>query len=64
MIEINVLVPYEDRTFIDKKESESFRIISTNKSRKNSKRYYAVETTEEEATFLTLKYGSDNVWKR
>jgi len=64
MISINLLVPYEDKTHIDIKESNTFRIISSAKHRKTLSRLFVIETTEEEATFLTLKYGKENVWKR
>lgn len=64
MIAINLVVPYADRPFIDRKEADDFRIISSAKDRSKTRRVYVVETTEEEATFLTIKYGSENVWKR
>ncbi|HEY6435612.1 MAG TPA: hypothetical protein VIY47_03415, partial [Ignavibacteriaceae bacterium] len=60
----NLLVPYEDRETIDNKECNHFRILSSMKNRSNSDRFYAIETTEEEFTYLTLKYGSNKVWKR
>ena len=64
MISINVLVPYEERIDIDVRQSDTFRIISSAKNRETLSRLFVIETTEEEATFLTLRYGKENVWKR
>jgi hypothetical protein len=66
LIEINLIVPDLMKDQIANKECDTFRIISsyTNHTGNVRNRYYAVETTEEEATFLILKYGSKNVWKR
>lgn len=64
MILINLLVPYDRRDEIDMKEGPDFKIISSNKHRKNLSRFFNIETTEEEYLFLKLKYGNDRVWKR
>jgi hypothetical protein len=66
LIEINLIVPDLMKDQIANKESDTFRIISSFVSRNGNilSRYYAVETTEEEATFLALKFGPKNVWKR
>lgn len=64
MIEINLIVPFEDRVKVDNKASDTFCIITSYKDRTKSKRFYVVRTTKEEMTFLTLRYGRENVWKR
>ena len=64
MIQINLLIPPEFANLVDLTESESFKIIDMAKHMKNNKSFYVVETTEEELVFLTLKLGSNNVWRR
>jgi len=64
VIQLNILVPYEQRHDIDNLASNTFVIIHTAKNRSAGMRYYIVETTEEEYTVLRLKYGSENVWLR
>jgi hypothetical protein len=66
MIQLNVFVPINDLDFLKGKESESFKILNWNRVRDPAGKYtyFLVETTEEEAIFLILKYGSKYVWKR
>jgi hypothetical protein len=58
------MVPYDERHLIDNKSSEDFKIVWTAKNRGNQKRFFIIETTEEEVVILKLKFGSDNVWLR
>jgi hypothetical protein len=58
------MVPKEDSRIIDKKESDEFRIITKAIPRDGLKRLYVIEAADEEVTFLKLKYGEHNVWKR
>lgn len=64
MIQFNMMVPYEERPHIQKMVSETFRIITTSRSRKDGKRFFLIESTEEDFSFLRLKYGNKDVWKR
>lgn len=64
MIDIHVLVPYEEKLKIVAMASPEFEIVATNKSRQHGKRFFWIKTTREEATALILKYGSDQVWIR
>lgn len=64
MISINLFIPYEQRGEIDSMESETFVIVHNAKYRATLQRFYIIETTEEQYTFLRLKYGRENVWQR
>jgi hypothetical protein len=64
VIEINLLVPYEDKPVINAKAGDNFVIIQSAKNRQQTRRYFLIQTTEEEYMFLRLKYGSENVWLR
>jgi len=64
MIDIHMLVPFEDKPKILAMLSSEFEIIATNKSRQHQKRFFWVRTTEEEAIALILKYGNNQVWIR
>lgn len=64
MIDLHILVPYEEKPRIEAMVSDEFKIVATNKSRQHMKRFFWVQTTREEATALILKYGSDQVWIR
>jgi hypothetical protein len=64
VIEINLLAPQGDLNQIMDKNSESFKIISMAWCRDGTKYLFIVEAAEEEVTFLKLKYGEHNVWKR
>ena len=62
MIEINVLVPFERRKEILSMVSPTFEIITASDEMKRLT-YFLISTTEEDATFLAIKYGK-GVWKR
>ncbi len=64
MIFLNLMIPNSSRHEIENKENDTFRIITSLRGRTSQLRFFIIETTEEEATFLALKYGLDNVWKR
>lgn len=64
MIELNVLVPMHLSREIYNLESEKFRIVHTSRELGGISQYFNIQTTEEEATLLTLKFGKDKVWKR
>ena len=64
MIDLHMLLPYEEKPKIIAMSSPEFEILATNKSRSHEKRFFWIRTTEQEATALILKYGSKQVWIR
>jgi hypothetical protein len=64
VIELNVIVPANRSKEIQSLESEKFRIVHTSRELGGVSQYFNIQTTEEEATLLTLKFGKENVWKR
>jgi len=64
MIEIHVAVPFELRPEIESKIGATFKILGMAKNVTRREYFFQIETTEEEATFLALRYGERSVWKR
>jgi len=64
MIELDMIVPTMETTWIKDRQSEEFQIISTQISKPFGNRYFHLRTTEEEAIALILKYGNNQVWIR
>jgi hypothetical protein len=64
MVEIHILVPAESMDDIESLSSSEFKITQTLITTGKKLRFFRVETTEEEATALILRYGSDRVWIR
>lgn len=64
MITLNIVVSVLRRDEVYKLESDNFRIIHSSKEFGGGLHYFNIETTEEDATLLTLKFGKENVWKR
>jgi len=64
LIAINIIVSKQESDSIKNKESDTFKIISALQTRSGNSHLFVVEAEEEEVTFLKLKYGDRNVWKR
>lgn len=64
MIEYNLFTPYDDFPVIRDMADDHFVIRWSNKERNKELRFYVIETTEEMATLLSLKYGTKMIWKR
>lgn len=62
MIELNVLLPPLETIEFSPGQSDDAIIFCARSDRRFT--LYIVEVPEEEAVYLTLKYGKDNVWKR
>lgn len=62
MIEVNLLVPIKDKNEIDEKFSGV--IMEASNIRRTDKRFFLIKMSEEDFTFLMIKYGSENVWRR
>jgi hypothetical protein len=66
MISVNLIVPLYDSEKIQNSCAEDFVIRARGGYMQSDSNmtFFLVETTEEQFTFLRLKYGNDNVWKR
>jgi len=63
-VEIHILVPKEFAPDIESRVAPNFEITQTLTTQEKKLHFFRVETTEEEATVLILKYGRDQVWIR
>ena len=63
MIEFNLSVPRKIKDEIMSRIGSNFIIISSSPMGGNLQ-WFLINADEDEMTFLTLKYGSENVWKR
>ena len=67
MIEFNVIVPEKSKDEIFSIQSDTFTILSSTKtgwSRAYEWHWFLIKANEDEMTFLAMKYGLENVWKR
>lgn len=64
MISLNLIVNHEDSSEIEAMSTPSFIIIYRSNSLFDHKKFFIIRTTEEEFTFLCIKFGKTNVWLR
>jgi hypothetical protein len=64
MIEAHVVVPSREVHEFYGNEGSDFKIINFSKSTKKGLCFFHINITEEQLTFLKLKYGVDRVWQR
>jgi hypothetical protein len=64
VIKLHIFLNESERAEFESVDTKSFNIISHSEHAISKSVFYFIETTEEEATFLTLKYGSDKIWRR
>ena len=57
MVEANIWVHTKDSQEFYKNEGEYFKIVYFSRSTRNGMCYFNIETSEENFTFLRLKYG-------
>jgi hypothetical protein len=63
MIEANIWVHTNDVHEFYRNEGSDFKIVNFSKSERKGMCYFNISITEEQFTFLKLKYG-EAVWKR
>jgi len=61
---IHLTVPTADSQLIKESEGKDFRIINWFYENKLNQNLFIIDTTEEQLTYYTLRYGRNNVWKR
>ena len=61
---IHLLVPGAQEQSVRDEECKDFRIINIFHKNRFGNVLFIVETTEEQLTYYTLKYGRDNAWER
>jgi hypothetical protein len=60
MVQIHVIV----QRGVGLPEIDKSRVLGEYQARSQNRKLFVLEVTEEEFTFLKLKYGNENVWKR
>jgi hypothetical protein len=64
MIEASIIIPEWEVQEFYRNEGQDFKIIAISRDMKRGRYFFHIRISEEQMTFLKLKYGADKVWNR